>query len=75
MSPLLGAEPLMPFRIVISIVNEVHSAAHNQSSTQNYGQDKIKILRKFLLTCSKFYLLDTSQKKKKLNFPPLWELD
>ena len=43
---VLGTEARMSFPTVISIVNDAHSAAHNQISTQNYVQDKIKMLSK-----------------------------
>ena len=60
-----GTDPRMPFRIVICTVNEVHSAAHNQSSTQNYVQDKIKMLRKSSFVVFPYLLI---RHKKKPNF-------
>lgn len=66
--PLPGNEPRMSFPIVISIVNDVHSAAHKQSSTQNYVQDKIKILPKSSFSVFSALLSRHTQKNKFLLF-------
>ena len=64
---MLGTDPRMSFRIVISTVNEVHCTAHNQSSTQNYVQDKIKMLPKSSFVVFPNLVIRHTKKKQILN--------